>query len=649
MSIPRKNAVPAWGYVLGGLAILSALLLVVFINVSSSDDNAPGVANADELVTVAPTPSPVPQDARTLVICLGQEPDTLYEYGSTMLAAAHVQQAIYDGPIDNNSFSYQPVILKKLPSLSDGDAIIESVVVNGGDLVVNEAGDPVTLVQGVRVRPASCYDSACAVEFDGQPLEMERMVVTFELLHGITWSDGEPLTAYDSVYSFKLAQDPDSQGNKYKIERTTSYEARDDYTVVWTGLPGYRDSTYSMNFWSPKPEHAWGRFSALELLEAEESTRKPLGWGPYVIEQWFPGQYITLYKNKNYWRADEGLPRFDRLIYRFMGENSNANISAILSGECDIVDQTAHLDDQGELLLKLQSSGLINATFVTGTVWEHVDLGIVPADDYARPDFFGDVRTRQALAHCFDRLAVIDSVTLGQSKIVDSYLPSQHPLFNPDVPRYEFDVAKGSALLQEVGWIDHDDNPSTPRVAQGVVGVPNGTPLSLNYWTTSATQRQKAAQVLQASAAQCGIELKSSFLAAGELFSDGPDGPLFGRRFDMGQFAWLTGVEPPCDLYTSDAITGPEEEGYCGWNCSNDTGWSNPEYDAACKAAMQSLPGTPEYEHYHLEAQRIFAEQLPVIPLYSRLKLAATRPDMQNFIMDPTANSEMWNIEEFDY
>jgi peptide/nickel transport system substrate-binding protein len=313
------------------------------------------------------------------------------------------------------------------------------------------------------------------------------------------------------------------------------------------------------------------------------------------------------------------------------------------------VDQTAHLDDQGELLLKLQSSGLINATFVTGTVWEHVDLGIVPADDYARPDFFGDVRTRQALAHCFDRLAVIDSVTLGQSKIVDSYLPSQHPLFNPDVPRYEFDVAKGSALLQEVGWIDHDDNPSTPRVAQGVVGVPNGTPLSLNYWTTSATQRQKAAQVLQASAAQCGIELKSSFLAAGELFSDGPDGPLFGRRFDMGQFAWLTGVEPPCDLYTSDAITGPEEEGYCGWNCSNDTGWSNPEYDAACKAAMQSLPGTPEYEHYHLEAQRIFAEQLPVIPLYSRLKLAATRPDMQNFIMDPTANSEMWNIEEFDY
>jgi peptide/nickel transport system substrate-binding protein len=50
-----------------------------------------------------------------------------------------------------------------------------------------------------------------------------------------------------------------------------------------------------------------------------------------------------------------------------------------------------------------------------------------------------------------------------------------------------------------------------------------------------------------------------------------------------------------------------------------------------------------------MEAQRIFSEQLPVVPLFQAVKLAATRPDMCNFIMDPTANSEFWNIEEFDY
>ncbi len=51
---------------------------------------------------------------------------------------------------------------------------------------------------------------------------------------------------------------------------------------------------------------------------------------------------------------------------------------------------------------------------------------------------------------------------------------------------------------------------------------------------------------------------------------------------------------------------------------------------------------------YHLEAQRVFAEQLPVVPLYVRLKVIATRPDLKNVIMNPTESSEMWNIEEFD-
>ena len=73
------------------------------------------------------------------------------------------------------------------------------------------------------------------------------------------------------------------------------------------------------------------------------------------------------------------------------------------------------------------------------------------------------------------------------------------------------------------------------------------------------------------------------------------------------------------------------------------------EYDSVCHAALQSLPGQASYDENHLKAQEIFADQLPVVPLYLRLKLAATRVDMCNFIMDPTANSEMWNIEEFAY
>jgi len=133
-------------------------------------------------------------------------------------------------------------------------------------------------------------------------------------------------------------------------------------------------------------------------------------------------------------------------------------------------------------------------------------------------------------------------------------------------------------------------------------------------------------------------------LPASEWFADGPDGPLFGRRFDIGQFAWLTGVEPPCNLYLTSET--PSEAN--GWAGQNNPGYSNPEYDRVCNAAMQSLPGTPEYDQYHLEAQRIFAEELPVIPLHLKLKIAASRPEVVGFSLDPTCNTEIFNIENFD-
>jgi peptide/nickel transport system substrate-binding protein len=239
---------------------------------------------------------------------------------------------------------------------------------------------------------------------------------------------------------------------------------------------------------------------------------------------------------------------------------------------------------------------------------------------------------------------VVDTVMFGQSIVLDTYLPPEHPQFNPDVVKYEFDVEKGSALLEEAGWIDDDGDATTPRVAQGVEGVPDGTLLEFNYWTTTATQRQQATQVLQASLAECGIKVNLEYWNSSEYFADGPEGPLFGRHFDIGQFAWLTGVQPPCDLYLTSQW--PSEES--GWAGQNDPGFTNEEFDLVCNTAIQNLPGTPEYEQSHLEAQRIFAEQLPVVPLYLRLKLAATRTDLKNFIMDPTENSEFWNIEEFE-
>ena len=659
------------------LSILLVLVLGACQSTATTESPVPVVetlvvtqvveATPVEVIQVV-TPTLEPGGPRTLVICLGGEPETLYKFSAENVAETHILEAIEGGSIDSNSFAYQPVILEKLPNLADDDAGLSIVTVGEGDTVVDASGEVVTLDPSADP-PLMLIPSGGGepVPYQGGDFEMEQLSATFKLLPNLLWSDGEPMTAADSVFAFNLLADPDTPGIKHSIERTASYEEIDDLTTVWTGLPGFLDAEYAINFFGPAPEHLWGRYTAAELLEAEQSHLKPIGWGPYIIDEWVQGESITLRKNPNYFRAGEGLPKFDMVVFRFVGSNTNANIAALLSGECDIADRTAFLADQSQLLLDLHETGQIKATFTTGTVWEHVDFGIQPRDyddgyqiGVDRPDFFSDVRTRQAFIMCMDRQALVDSLNFGQSTVIDTYLPPQHPLYNPDVRHYEFDVAAGSALLDKVGWVDDDGDPGTPRLAQGIANVPDGTRLAVAYETN--TGRSQIATILQESLAQCGIQANVQAYSPSELFADGPVGALFGRQFDLGGFAWLTGVAPPCDLYVSSLTPGPAGEdwvsvqdglertfGISGWGGQNDPGFTNEGYDRACNRALGSFPGQAEYESAHLEAQRIFAEQLPVAPLYLRIKLAATRPDMCGFIVDPTNSSEFWNIEEFDY
>ncbi len=131
------------------LAIAALLLSACGLNQAPAvkPTQAPGSeptkASASE-PTVPSEPS-VPPASKNLVVCVGEEPSTLYLYGGSTPVASHIQQAIYDGPIDNNTFAYQPVILAKLPSLAGGDAVIQVVDVKAGDRVVDTDGNVVEL------------------------------------------------------------------------------------------------------------------------------------------------------------------------------------------------------------------------------------------------------------------------------------------------------------------------------------------------------------------------------------------------------------------------------------------------------------------------------------------------------------------------
>ncbi len=615
-------------------------------------------------VVVTATPkikAPTQPGPRTLVICLGQEPDTLFL--SNMAVSGMVLSAIYDGPIDGNNFAFQPVILEKLPSLADGDAEIQRVEVNAGDTVIADDGNLATLAvksgseAGTVVRPAGCRSTECAVEYDGVNVkQMDRMVVTSRLIPGILWSDGTPLTAADSVYAFQVFGDPAIASSRFAYDRTASYIAKDELTTVWTGIPGFYDSTYMLDFWSPLPKHVMGQYSPADLVTQVDAQRLWTGWGPYIIDEWQKGVQISLHKNPNYFRADEGLPHFDNLVFRFTAGDPSADIAAVLAGDCDIVDLT-DFSGQSQLLLELQAKNKIDPSFVTGTKFEHISFNIRPAEEiinsgaFAGWDLdgdgqgpFGDVRLRRAIAMCLDRQAIVDTVVYGQSQVLDTYLPPNHPLFATDARHWPYDPSAAEALLNEIGWKDLDNDASTPRLAQGVTGVPDNTPLKFRIETTDAPTRQQMSQLFAQNLASCGIQVDLGFTPAQVYFATEPDGIFFGRRFDLVLSGWMTGSEPLCNLFLSKEA--PSELN--SWGGLNITGFNDPAYDAACLTALQSLPGEEAYTTNHLAAQRIIADQIPMLALHLSLKLAITRPDMCNFIMDPTG-SEMWNLEKFDF
>jgi peptide/nickel transport system substrate-binding protein len=435
----------------------------------------------------------------------------------------------------------------------------------------------------------------------------------------------------------------------------------------WTGVAGFLDPNYQTNFFIPLPQHQLEGLDVNNLSTLPETTLYPLSWGPYQVEMWDPGDSLILKKNPSYFRAAEILPKFDQLIFLFVQQELSAGSINLLSEKCDLMDEetsTLFNDIARDELAKLESEGKVRHQILPGTLWEHLDFGILPVsydDGYQpgvdRPDFFADVRTRQAFSYCLDRQQIVEKVLQGKSTIPRTYLPFDHPLVSPTLPDYPYDPQMGGNLLDQVGWIDSDGDPATPRISYGIQGILDGTPLKVTFLTSQAEQRQQAAQIIQQSLANCGIQADIESMPGVDLFAPGPEGPVFGRRFDITQFAWDTHIQPNCNFWTSRQVPGDPtvmlEDGSVrfplGWGGLNETGYQDPIFDQLCGTAMTALPGEKDYQEKQYAAQQLFSEALPVIPLYQRLTSGISRSDFCGFSLDPSAGDVFWNIENYDY
>jgi peptide/nickel transport system substrate-binding protein len=575
-------------------------------------------------------------------VCTAYEPDSLYWYGASGASAEAVLAALYDGPVDLVGFAYESPVLTKVPSIADGDVKVQAVPVVMGEAYL----DPLTmtarnLAYGDSYLPSGCTSLDCVRLFQGGEISMDRMVVDFHLKPALFWSDGKPLTASDSAFSFEVDAHPDTPTTKYLVDRTASYEALDDLTLRWTGIPGFIDSGAAGNFWAPLPEHALGEIAIGDLPSAEESARSPLSYGPYMIESWTDGREIILDRNPFYARAAEGLPAFEQVVYRFIGPGLRGGLQQLLTGECDVLDESVTLvpaegeDYRGSLsqLIDLEEQGQVRIASTPGALVEQMTFNVSPGQA-SNP--LSQESLRKAVAMCLDAQAVADAAWRGLAGMTGSYLPPGHPLLNEDAAPPSTDREAARSLLEEAGWLTAGSDSSATRAA-------SGTPLQFTLTVADTGVEAAAAMEIERQLSECGIDVVVEEVSAETLAAAYPDGLVFGGDFQAVLWAWPAWREAPCELFATSEI--PSDSSLQGANASR---FSNAAYDQACARVLLGGGVGTESVEAALETQRILAEQLPFLPLYVLPRLMAYAPEVCGPQADPSVPSLLWSMEEFD-
>lgn len=621
------------------LILTGALILLSACSVEEKPQlSIPEPATLDK-----PTPVPVvePEPARVLSVCMGREPNSLFLYGNNSSAAEVIRQAIYDGPIDTVNFQHIPVILERTPSRENNDVRVERVEVYPGQALVDPVGNITYLKEGVHYRPAGCYAADCEETYAGEgPAALDQVTIRYQLKSNLTWSDGEPLTSEDSVFSYQVAQEIWGEFGSPNLRYAQTYQALDEVVLEWKGIPGYLGlPSYADFFFTPLPAHRWGTMDPLQLTREDQARRFPLGWGPYVIEEWISGDHLTLSKNEYYFRLPEGLPSYDQVVFRFLDGVEEA-LNAFQAGECEVVVEVPGLVGELPALQKAEVEGDLHLIHLYGGAWEQLVFGVQSLNP--ERTIFQDPNVRRAVAGCINRQGIVDALPEAH-RVAEGYFPSGHPFFNENVPLIPYNPNGARALLEEVGWVDHDQDPDTPLQTQGVEGVEDGTPFAFQLLISPNEKSRTIAEMIQADLEACSLQVEITTLPAEELLYPGPEGPVFGRNFDAAQFAWTPGAFKLCSLFLSSEIPGSYPVYPKGWGGANAPGYENPEFDAACQDSLTLLPDLETTQEARDEAQMIFAKDLPVLPLYFRRDVFLLSPEMEE--LGDGFYSPLWNME----
>jgi peptide/nickel transport system substrate-binding protein len=362
---------------------------------------------------------------------------------------------------------------------------------------------------------------------------------TFKLRKDLKWSDGTPLTANDFEWTFSQASKPE---NQYPYLDTfkdiVSYKATDDYTIqvelraaICTGLT-------IADVVTPLPQHIWSNYSWSDPAKNPEIMNPTVVSGPYKLKEWKRDDHATFVRNDAYYR---GAPNFDSNTIRIV-PNPTTQFELLKSGEVD--SAPVGIPDYAEA----KKSDILKLYEWDPEVpeWDFIGFNL-------RRSFLKDVEVRHALSYAIPRQTIADKAYQGLAKpMYSAYAPTSW-VYNPDVPRYGYDIGTAKATLEKAGYkLD----------AQGKLLDKDGKPVSKLKILFNATnkRREQVAAIAQGEFKKLGIEsdiVGMDFDAYLDYIKKDPfdyDMYVLGWRTTNVEKLYDQSNQPPCDANTRKQV-----------------------------------------------------------------------------------------------
>ncbi|GAA1314954.1 ABC transporter substrate-binding protein [Nonlabens tegetincola] len=384
----------------------------------------------------------------------------------------------------------------------------------------------------------------------------DQQTWTFTLKDGVTFSNGDPLTAEAVVASFEYYLAPETATQeKTKLEAITSVEATDERTVVFT--LDQPTATFPAGI-------VWVK--VMDMDELDQIDKNPIGTGPYTVKAFTPDNSVTLVRNDAYFGE---APALEEIVIEKAAE-STAAVTGLRSGDIDVLWSVP----QGDVAQFEGDSAISLVRPDNPSQWPSWEMDTTSAP-------FNDVRARQALAYSIDREAVLAAAYADQGKLAptNNALGENNAWFGGELEDYSYDLDKAKALFAEAGVTE-----GSTLTWWGVAG-------QYPEWNTSA-------EILQASLKEIGITLKI-------------------ENNDIGTWVekfYPAGKSYPATIVPNFQSTPPEPayslnfylEGRCECN------WVNPDFQAAFDAAVGE-PDEAARKAKWGEVQTIINREVPLI------------------------------------